>query len=87
MKNNWALCQCKLVLKNWWAKNIIATSIVFAILGSTPIFSNTKAEEENAAIIPKTTLIAIRNANQRDGKPAYVCSPAGFGQKSVCYLR
>ena len=87
MNNIWTIGQRKLVSENYCAKNIICTTAALVILGSTPVFSNTPREQEDAVSESKITLILPRKANRRGGKPTYICSPAGFGKKSTCFIR
>lgn len=85
----------RMLVSNKFVKNyVVSTLTAVAVLVSTPAFANTVNTPEKAVSKQVTTgffnrifKVTNRKATRRHGKQVYICSPAGFGKKSSCYLR
>ena len=84
---NWTVFQRELVSKKMCVRNVIGVAATVAVLVATPAISHTVLVSKNAANIKQIPMVLLSVSNRRAGKPIYICSPAGFGKKSRCYVR
>lgn len=79
--------QLALVSRKYCQKYAVGTLATMIMLVSTPTFSHAVSTPNNALTNTQIALVLSNKSSKAPRQIIYICSPAGFGQKSSCYKR